>query len=92
MKVNDIGKTSKSRIAEKISYFTHDDIVVGKELPAKWEVDRERGWICCTRCHGEMTLIYINGTFHKERFKSPYCPHCGAKMENGVPAEWRDRI
>ena len=91
MKVNDIGKNSKNHIAEKLELLPKD-VNVEREVPARWEVDRERGWICCTRCHGEMTLIYINGTFHKERFKSPYCPHCGAKMENGVPAEWRDKV
>ena len=86
LKVNEIGQ-GRSSIEQKM-----DLLPKAKEVPARWEVDRERGWIYCTRCHGEMTLIYINGTFHKERFKSPYCPHCGAKMENGVPAEWRDRI
>ena len=50
-----------------------------------WEVDRSKGWVCCTNCHNEMPLRYIpGGTFHKENFKSPYCPYCGAKMGNGL--------
>ena len=79
MKVNDIGKV-KSNIEQKL-----DLLPVVKETPARWELDKSRGWICCTRCHNEMPLRYTpGGTLHKEDFQSPYCPYCGTKMENGV--------
>jgi hypothetical protein len=49
---------------------------------AKWELDRNRGIICCTNCGGEKPLKYLdNGTFHIQSFPSPYCPYCGAKMD-----------
>ena len=48
----------------------------------KWELDKNRGVICCTNCGGEKPLKYLdNGTFHKQSFLSPYCPHCSAKMD-----------
>ena len=48
----------------------------------KWELDKNRGLICCTNCGGERPLKYLdNGTFHKQSFLSPYCPHCGAQMD-----------
>lgn len=51
----------------------------------KWELDKNRGLVCCTNCGGEKPLKYLdNGTFHKQSFLSPYCPYCGAKMGKEV--------
>lgn len=57
-------------------------ILVDYVKQGKWELDRSRGWICCTNCHNEMPLRYVpNGTFHIEDFPSSYCPYCGANMK-----------
>ena len=57
VKVNDIGKTSKNHIAEKLELLPKD-VNVEREVPARWEVDRERGLLY--PCQSTL----INGTFH----------------------------
>lgn len=37
----------------------------------------------CTIC-GEEAISHDNGTLHGSYFLTDYCPHCGAKMQEGA--------
>lgn len=78
MRASDIGKPNRSRMEEKL-----DLLPSTQKVSARWDVDENIGIMCCTKCGGDVLLRYLNGTFHYSQFRSPYCPHCGEKMENG---------
>ena len=81
MRINDVGRPGKNSIEQKIGLLPKN-----KKMSAKWEMDKNKKLRCCTMCGGVVPLRYFNGFFQYREFMSPYCPHCGEKMENGEKA------
>ena len=85
--ISTTGSISFSRgayiVAQQVLEFVKNSPAVETVKHGKWELDRNKGYVCCTQCGGERPLRYKDGgTFHKENFQSPYCPYCGAKMDD----------
>jgi len=49
---------------------------------ATWIYDSFYDMTICSKCHEGATCIIDENTGDYTDWKSPYCPHCGAKMTN----------